>query len=92
MQMHTNDANNVSALVLLAWISILASHSTMEPETQKIISLLEDLVQSQKANQAAMVEMTRKDKKYKKVIGGLLIVVLVSFLYAIVISLLYYYK
>ncbi|OGZ68770.1 MAG: hypothetical protein A3D44_02120 [Candidatus Staskawiczbacteria bacterium RIFCSPHIGHO2_02_FULL_42_22] len=64
----------------------------MEPETQKIISLLEDLVQSQKANQAAMVEMTRKDKKYKKVIGGLLIVVLVSFLYAIVISLLYYYK
>lgn len=64
----------------------------MEPENQKIISLLEEIVQLQKTSYNNAVELTRKINQYKK--GNMVLVVLTlgSILYAVVISMMYYNK
>ena len=64
----------------------------MEPETQKIITLLEETVQLQKTSYNNSIEMLKKTNKYKKMALSSVVIAFVVVLYAAIISVMYYYK
>ncbi len=59
-------------------------------ETQKILSLQEEIIGLQKTSYNTTLEASRKIYSYKTMIIALLVITLLALSYALVISLLYY--
>ena len=62
----------------------------MEDQTQKIVSLQEERIFLQKMSYQNSLEAMKKEDSHRKTTIALLIVALLSLLYALVVSLLYY--
>jgi hypothetical protein len=62
----------------------------MTDETQKILSLQEEIIMLQRSSYNATLDSQKRIYNYRTIVISLLVITLLALMYALVISLLYY--